>query len=1386
MRSRPIFFERVRREAQERWNKLEQDPILAAPWHQLFRQVQSPRHVISELLQNAEDAGATWARVRVEEGAFHFEYDGEDFDEDSLKSLCRFGFSNKRHLHTIGFRGVGFKSTFSLGATVELWTPTLAIAFNQKRFTQPVWREAAPETEHITVRVAFDNSEKEEQIRREIRQWIETAVPLLFFRNIQQLELNGQRIIKKDIEAGPIPRSEWITLQSSTEYRVLCITSEEAGFPEDAIAEVRSERGDRKFSLPKCSVQIVLFLSGNRLYTVLPTEVNLHSLPFSCNAPFLQDPARLKIKEPSNSPTNRWLLARLGNLAASAMIGWLRNTSLTREERTQAYELLPKPTQRDGSLDAECMHVMTEAFQQTLNGKPFLLTEKGKVTHKHDCLALPGELTIVWPQKVILELFGANETQILAHEIEEDTRVILVQWDWLKSIKVFDIMHRLRQPPYPPRPENSRQLLTLWGYLELQLRKDRYPIRVATSLGIVPVRNSQSLLPANQVLVLGQKEPKLNSEDWNFLVSRVAVGDPHWVRLMDQHSPKKTLEEMESPDDLASRAAQLFQNIGLGRRVGTQQLFEKVAAQIFEPSDFNHEDAFQMALIAAQADIYLPESFVYLCRKGHKRASEGPLIDSNLDLETLLPSEWLSEYLLNEEYSRRASSRNIVSWQKWTVSSKSRLRLFPLPQPLTETIWGCADADHLCDERGHDRPDYSVSRGRDCFTLKDYDFESAIWAYWEGLAQQDANIWVKVARSIYRAWSPEWEERVEARLRRGPQRSSAAIGCDDLPAVWLHRLRNLPCLPDRYNKPRIPSELMRLTPYTEPLLNIEPFLHPDFDNPANHRFLDYLGVRNTPTNVDGLLQRLRALAGLKEPPHTGLVDIYRAIDRVMFYLSSEQLTALKEIFNHDPLIRTEEGAWQTAANVFQRNDENIPGVSVVIREVDDLQMWGRLGVLPQPTLELALDWLTRLKRRKRLGVHDRLKVTALMRRVPQQVWNMTGRWLDLTGRWVPVEELRWYTRNLQNASDYFDWVNEKTADMTMLDTGEALSFAKRLSPLEQNLRNVVDKGGEVISVLQPAWISALASGLLRMSRLYKQNTSGHESEPRSPDLEAACELARTRWESVVSLAVVPYLEESPAGPQQIRKAMWYQHHLYVVGEEPNYHRELVDQLRTRFTQPEIQEAVATCVGRNPGWITAYLEANLQLLPDIPVYIRETLQEMVAETGTVIEHDKECVIHFNTGHPVKIDLEQAQTELESLGESARVVNRSRQPNRQNFRSYLDAYFRTIGFEMDYVSNAYMNQEGDRIQRDAGLRIWSQHNASGQLAACYWLAFHNFDKGIEVPVEVWEFVKLKPDIFFLLVPEDHASMRIYPGRWILEQMEAGLIKLFPATYRIRKTI
>ncbi|RAV63735.1 ATPase, partial [Aerococcus urinae] len=235
----PSYFHAIQDRAAKRWDQLEADPELAGPWHQLFKQVQSPRHILSELLQNADDAGAIEARVSIENERFVFEHNGEDFIEAHFASICRFGYSNKRALHTIGFRGIGFKSTFSLGNRVELFTPTLSVAFDRSRFTEPHWIDGGCRIAGVTrVEVAIANLLLRREVEKNLDEWLKSPVSLLFFKNIRRLQV-GERVVHwQSLGPGPVPESEWMSLDDKGDDAVLLIRSAEEAFPPDALDEI--------------------------------------------------------------------------------------------------------------------------------------------------------------------------------------------------------------------------------------------------------------------------------------------------------------------------------------------------------------------------------------------------------------------------------------------------------------------------------------------------------------------------------------------------------------------------------------------------------------------------------------------------------------------------------------------------------------------------------------------------------------------------------------------------------------------------------------------------------------------------------------------------------------------------------------------------------------------------------------------------------------------------------------------------------------------------------------------------------------------------------------------------------------------------------------------
>ena len=70
-------------------------------------------HFIYELLQNAEDTGATETTIELYHDKLVFIHNGRSFNETDIEGICTIGASSKRDDETtIGKFGVGCKSVF--------------------------------------------------------------------------------------------------------------------------------------------------------------------------------------------------------------------------------------------------------------------------------------------------------------------------------------------------------------------------------------------------------------------------------------------------------------------------------------------------------------------------------------------------------------------------------------------------------------------------------------------------------------------------------------------------------------------------------------------------------------------------------------------------------------------------------------------------------------------------------------------------------------------------------------------------------------------------------------------------------------------------------------------------------------------------------------------------------------------------------------------------------------------------------------------------------------------------------------------------------------------------------------------------------------------------
>lgn len=88
--------------------------------------------IFIELLQNADDCGSKRVYVEKFENDIIFANDGKPFDENDVLSISRSGASSKERGKSIGYRGIGFKSTIYLTDEIIIYSNDTYFTFSKK------------------------------------------------------------------------------------------------------------------------------------------------------------------------------------------------------------------------------------------------------------------------------------------------------------------------------------------------------------------------------------------------------------------------------------------------------------------------------------------------------------------------------------------------------------------------------------------------------------------------------------------------------------------------------------------------------------------------------------------------------------------------------------------------------------------------------------------------------------------------------------------------------------------------------------------------------------------------------------------------------------------------------------------------------------------------------------------------------------------------------------------------------------------------------------------------------------------------------------------------------------------------------------------------------
>jgi hypothetical protein len=178
-------------------------------------------HFIFELLQNAEDAGATAVRFELARDLLRFSHDGRSFTRSDVSDITGIGTTDKRDDQSqIGEFGVGFKSVFSYSASPRIYSGEFSFEIRDlvcPRALDPV----TPPSDRTVFEFPLNaTGKRSKRAFEEIEQELSTLDPrtLLFLTNIQSITWSAEGVPESTLarEEHPTPGGRLISILRST------------------------------------------------------------------------------------------------------------------------------------------------------------------------------------------------------------------------------------------------------------------------------------------------------------------------------------------------------------------------------------------------------------------------------------------------------------------------------------------------------------------------------------------------------------------------------------------------------------------------------------------------------------------------------------------------------------------------------------------------------------------------------------------------------------------------------------------------------------------------------------------------------------------------------------------------------------------------------------------------------------------------------------------------------------------------------------------------------------------------------------------------------------------------------------------------------------------
>lgn len=499
---------------------------------------------IFELLQNADDQPEEGKLVKVKLKALDenllFLHTGKPFSEADVESISSIGDSTKKNdIEKTGYKGIGFKSVFSVAETVYIDSGNFSFAFDKNSplypdgadmdkipwQIKPIWEERYRLPKEVQkedlyfsapVGIALNvGNEKIETYNKSIFDLLADSQFTLFLRNVGKISFECKErdeiIIKKQVtESGIIKitsgsiTENWITKDYVIEIPV---ETREAIQNEKLIPAKLKEATITKISFAvKIDNGCVCPVDDAVLYTYLPTKVNDFGFKFLVNADFLTTASREQIH--SKNIWNRFLFAQIGNL----LLDWIRSL----KEYSGTLCLLPI---KDNDNDTENLlaNDFYKTLKRSLSETEFIIGHKGNMLSVKDIMIDKSGLSqiigkdlycqIINPQKSLplndVDSEALKVSQLIT-EIESYTTISVLEklvgnplfnkWFVEASIenkkKLYDWLLEINTDKRKPIIESLVATLPIYKFGEVYLEKSQ----VEADFNLVVIRSPHKAL----------------------------------------------------------------------------------------------------------------------------------------------------------------------------------------------------------------------------------------------------------------------------------------------------------------------------------------------------------------------------------------------------------------------------------------------------------------------------------------------------------------------------------------------------------------------------------------------------------------------------------------------------------------------------------------------------------------------------------------------------------------------------------------------------------------------------------------------------------------------------------------------------------------------------